>query len=122
MLGIADHCERSDFRTELPASGKLGGLDVGTKTIGLAICDAGWHFAGPVETIRRTKFTQDLTTLREFICVRTFVVLSLVSVEHGRHRQPPNTIGPSLREKPGAAELPYCFGTNAGLPKPLSAR
>jgi len=57
----------AEFATELPAAGKLGGLDVGTKTIGLAICDAGWHFAGPVETVRRTKFTQDLKTLQEFI-------------------------------------------------------
>ena len=57
----------AEFATELPAAGKLGGLDVGTQTIGLAICDAGWHFAGPVETVRRTKFTQDLKTLQEFI-------------------------------------------------------
>ena len=44
--------------------GKLIGLDVGTKTIGVAICDAAWHFAGPVETIRRMKFMQDLERLR----------------------------------------------------------
>ena len=49
------------------AHGKLVGLDVGTRTIGLAICDAGWHFAGPARTIRRTKFTQDLDALRKFI-------------------------------------------------------
>ncbi|MGH6784114.1 MAG: Holliday junction resolvase RuvX, partial [Sphingomicrobium sp.] len=46
--------------------GKLAGLDVGTKAIGLAICDSGWHFAGPVETIARTKFTKDLAVLRAF--------------------------------------------------------
>jgi putative Holliday junction resolvase len=57
----------SEFAAALPDSGKLAGLDVGTKTIGLAVCDAGWHFAGPAETIRRTKFTQDLTALRKFI-------------------------------------------------------
>ena len=57
----------SDFGTALADGGKLAGLDVGTKTIGLAICDAGWHFAGPAETIRRTKFTMDLEQLREFI-------------------------------------------------------
>lgn len=57
----------SEFASALPSGGKLVGLDVGTKTIGLAICDAGWHFAGPVETIRRIKFTQDLSVLREFI-------------------------------------------------------
>jgi len=49
------------------ASGRLAGFDVGTKTIGLATCDAEWRFAGPAETIRRTKFTQDLEQLRQFV-------------------------------------------------------
>lgn len=49
------------------APGKLAGLDVGTKTIGLATCDANWAFAGPSETIRRSKFTNDLKLLSEFI-------------------------------------------------------
>ena len=40
----------AEFAAALPDGGKLAGLDVGTKTIGLAICDAGWHFAGPAET------------------------------------------------------------------------
>jgi putative Holliday junction resolvase len=57
----------TDFADAMPEGGKLAGLDVGTKTIGLAICDAGWHFAGPVETIRRGKFTQDLNVLQLFI-------------------------------------------------------
>ncbi len=56
-----------EFASALPGGGKLLGLDVGTKTIGLAICDAGWHFAGPAETIRRGKFTQDLATLQSFV-------------------------------------------------------
>ena len=55
--------ETSEFALHAP-HGKLAGLDVGTKTIGVAICDAGWHFAGPLETVRRTKFTQDMMTLR----------------------------------------------------------
>jgi len=54
----------ADFAAALPEGGKLLGLDVGTKTIGIAICDAGWHFAGPSETIRRTKFMQDLARLK----------------------------------------------------------
>ncbi len=57
----------ADFAALLPDGGKLAGLDVGTKTIGLAVCDAGWSFAGPSETIRRTKFTADLEALRAFI-------------------------------------------------------
>ena len=55
----------AEFASAVPDAGKLAGLDVGTKTIGLAICDAGWHFAGPAETIRRTKFTQDLKALED---------------------------------------------------------
>jgi putative holliday junction resolvase len=52
---------------EAVAHGKLAGLDVGTKTIGLAVCDDGWSFAGPSETIRRTKFTADCELLRKFV-------------------------------------------------------
>lgn len=57
----------AEFAAALPLGGKLLGLDVGTKTIGLATCDAEWHFAGPAETIRRTKFTADLDALRRFV-------------------------------------------------------
>jgi len=59
--------DAAEFAAELPRGGKLVGLDVGTKTIGVAICDSGWHFAGPSETIRRTKFTQDLAGLRRIV-------------------------------------------------------
>ncbi len=57
----------ADFAATLPNGGALAGLDVGTKTIGLALCDAGWSFAGPAETIRRTKFTRDLASLAAFV-------------------------------------------------------
>jgi putative Holliday junction resolvase len=55
-----------EFAAALPNGGALAGLDVGTKTIGLALCDAGWSFAGPAETIRRSKFTRDLSALAAF--------------------------------------------------------
>ena len=51
------------FRDLLPAGGRLAGLDVGTKTIGVALCDAGWTIASPAETIRRTKFAVDRAAL-----------------------------------------------------------
>ncbi len=56
----------AEFAAGLAEAGKLAGLDVGTKTIGLAICDTGWSFAGPAETIRRSKFSADLKLLRAF--------------------------------------------------------
>lgn len=55
------------FAAALPGGGRLAGLDAGTKTIGLATCDAGWSFASPHSTIARTKFTVDLALLRQFI-------------------------------------------------------
>ena len=42
---------------------KLLGLDLGTKTIGLAISDSGRMIASPLETISRKKFTQDAERL-----------------------------------------------------------
>lgn len=64
-----------EFAAAIPVAGKLAGLDVGTKTIGLAVCDAGWSFAGPSETVRRTKFTQDLAQLRGFVTKHQIVGL-----------------------------------------------
>ncbi len=55
--------DRTAFRDALPDGGRLLGLDVGTKTIGTALCDAGWSFASPAELIRRTKFTADKAAL-----------------------------------------------------------
>ncbi|MBW6529568.1 Holliday junction resolvase RuvX [Sphingomonas sp. RRHST34] len=51
------------FRAALPHGGRLLGLDVGTKTIGTALCDAGWSFASPALLIRRSKFTAEKATL-----------------------------------------------------------
>lgn len=53
----------ANFSDVLPARGRLLGLDVGTKTIGTALCDADWTIASPAELIRRTKFAADLTKL-----------------------------------------------------------
>ena len=59
--------DRPAFRAALPHGGRLIGLDVGTKTIGLALCDAGWSIASPAHTINRTKFTKDKLALAQFI-------------------------------------------------------
>ena len=59
----------AEFAAALPHGGALAGLDVGTKTVGLALCDAEWHFAGPADTIRRSKFTKALAALAAFVAV-----------------------------------------------------
>lgn len=57
------HAGAAEFAAALPAGGRLAGLDVGTTTIGVALCDAGWIIASPAETIRRTKFGADKAAL-----------------------------------------------------------
>ncbi|WP_308814453.1 Holliday junction resolvase RuvX [Sphingomonas sp. GV3] len=58
------------FRAALPAGGRLLGLDVGTKTIGTALCDAGWSFASPALLVRRTKFSKDKAQLADLIAAQ----------------------------------------------------
>ena len=48
----------------------LIGLDLGTKTIGTAFCDAGWRFATAGKTIKRGKWGKDRDTLRELLEAR----------------------------------------------------
>jgi putative holliday junction resolvase len=57
----------ADFLAALPEGGRLAGLDVGTRTIGVALCDAGWRIASPAETIQRAKFTVDLGRIRAIV-------------------------------------------------------
>jgi putative Holliday junction resolvase len=61
----------------LPPTGKLLGLDLGTKTIGVAVSDALRYTATPLETITRTKFTADAARLMHLIEQNAAVALIL---------------------------------------------
>lgn len=61
----------------IPPTGKILGLDLGTKTIGVAISDAMRYSATPLETIKRTKFTQDAIRLEELIAHNKVVAIIL---------------------------------------------
>ena len=52
-----------DFAAALAPRRGIAGLDLGTKTIGVAISDRLLSVATPVDTIRRTKFTEDAAAL-----------------------------------------------------------
>jgi putative holliday junction resolvase len=53
----------ADAVARLPAQAPLLGLDLGSKTIGVAISDITRQIASPVETIARKKFTEDAQRL-----------------------------------------------------------
>ena len=55
------------FRVLPAAAPRLIGLDLGTKTIGLALSDVTRMIASPLETIRRTKFKADAARLLELV-------------------------------------------------------
>lgn len=63
--------DKEAFRAVLPQGGRLVGLDVGTKTIGIAICDAEWMIATGSETIGRTKFAKDKVKLQAILTAQS---------------------------------------------------
>jgi putative pre-16S rRNA nuclease len=56
-----------DLSPKLAREARLLGLDVGTKTIGMALSDVTRSIATPFDTIRRTKFTADAKAIGEVI-------------------------------------------------------
>ena len=60
----------SDLPAQVARGQRLLGLDLGTKTIGLAISDSRLAIASPLETLRRTKFTADAEALKALCAER----------------------------------------------------
>jgi putative Holliday junction resolvase len=54
----------AEYRDALAEGGRLMGLDIGTKTIGVALCDSQWTIATAAELVRRGKFSADLDKLK----------------------------------------------------------
>lgn len=73
------HDDIQDFVTDLPPMRALVGLDLGDKTIGVAVSDSLRTVATPLETIRRKKFGVDAARLQEILKARDVagVVLGL---------------------------------------------
>lgn len=63
----------------------LLGIDLGKKKIGLAISNESWSLCLPLETYRRTKFTEDIQYLDQIISTRNIggIVIGLPLLEDG---------------------------------------
>lgn len=66
-----------DFATALPRTGAIAGLDLGTKTIGVAVSDGLRQVATPLTVIRRQKFTLDAAELLRIVDERGLVGIVL---------------------------------------------
>lgn len=73
------HDDIQDFAAALPPMTALMGLDLGDKTIGVAVSDGFRSVATPLETVKRRKFGLDAARLQEIIEDRAIggVVLGL---------------------------------------------
>ncbi|MFN3576868.1 MAG: Holliday junction resolvase RuvX [Tabrizicola sp.] len=59
-----------DFAAALPPNRAIAGLDLGERTIGVALSDLRRQVATPVEVIRREKFTLDAGRLLALLAAR----------------------------------------------------
>ncbi|MFC3529662.1 Holliday junction resolvase RuvX [Paracoccus mangrovi] len=66
-----------EFSAALPRAGAIAGLDLGTKTLGVAVSDGLRGVASPLTTIRRSKFTADAQALLKIAEDRALVGLIL---------------------------------------------
>lgn len=100
-----------ELPTLLTRHQRLLGLDLGTKTIGLALSDVGLTIATPLETIARVKFSKDVGKV--LILAAKFDVGALVV---GLPINMDGTEGPRaqstrafVRNLPGLTDLPVAF-------------
>ncbi|MCX7900566.1 MAG: Holliday junction resolvase RuvX [Methylocystis sp.] len=90
---------------------RLMGLDIGTKTIGLALSDVERRLAAPLDTIRRVKFSQDAEALLKRAAdfeVAAFIV-GLPLNMNGTEGPRAQAIRAFMRNLSKLAPLPYAF-------------
>ena len=101
----------TELKTALDRHGRVMGLDLGSKTIGLALSDVMRTIATPYDTIRRTKFTADAQALLAAIDaedVRALVIGLPISMDgtEGPRCQSTRQFAANLLEK---RDLPVAF-------------
>ena len=100
-----------EFTAALPANARVLGLDLGSKTIGIAISDGARQVATPVETRRRGKFSADAAYLCDLIASRAIggLVLGLplnMDGSEGRRCQSTRAFAANLLQM---IDLPLAF-------------
>jgi putative Holliday junction resolvase len=100
-----------DFAAALPPLGALIGVDLGTRTIGVAVSDTRRRVASPLETIRRTRFGADAAALLRLAEARTIggLVLGLPRNMDGSEGPRAQSTRAFARNLAGLTELPITF-------------
>ncbi|MGP1358833.1 Holliday junction resolvase RuvX [Roseicyclus sp.] len=103
-----------DFASALPKGRGLIGLDLGTKTIGVAVSDRLLGSATALVTLKREKFTRDAAQIREIMTKRELagIVLGLprnMDGSEGPRAQSTRAFARNLAALEGFADLPVTF-------------
>jgi len=104
-------CTLSEIKAQLPTGTRLLGIDLGAKTIGMAVSDPGLTVASPVGTIRRAKFTKDFEALTATIAERNVggLVIGLpinMDGSEGPRCQSTRQFAANILER---TDIPICF-------------
>jgi len=105
------HDDIVGLAASLPPGRGVLGLDLGTKTIGVALSDRLLSCAGAVETIRRRKFTLDAARLLEIAATREAggIVLGLPRNMDGSEGPRAQSTRAFARNLAGLTDLPIGF-------------
>jgi putative Holliday junction resolvase len=101
----------SEFASELHSNNSLIGLDLGTKTIGVAVSDTILSVATPIKTIKRKKFSTDADQLLEIISIKNCcgVVVGLPKNMDGSQGPRAQSTRAFARNFSAKAQLPITF-------------
>ena len=104
----------AEFASALPPMRSLAGLDLGDKTIGVAVSDTFLSVATPLETIRRKKFTLDAERLIALMEDRRIggLVLGLprnMDGSEGPRCQSTRAFARNLERLPALRDIPISF-------------
>ncbi len=96
------------FAATLAPRAALMGLDLGTKTIGVAVSDITRRIASPLKVIRRTKFTADAASLGTLVAERAIggIVLGLPRNMDGSEGPRAQSVRAFARNITGVLALP----------------
>ena len=105
------HEDMADFAAALPRAGGIAGLDLGTRTIGVAVSDGLRQVASPLTVIRRQKFTLDAAELLRIAADRGLagLVLGLPRNMDGSEGPRAQSTRAFARNLSGLTALPIAF-------------
>ncbi|AUH65888.1 Holliday junction resolvase RuvX [Paracoccus zhejiangensis] len=101
----------AEFAATLPRAGGLAGLDLGTKTIGVAVSDGLRQVATPLLTIKRQKFTLDAKAMLAIVDERGLagIVLGLPRNMDGSEGPRAQSTRAFARNLTGLTDLPISY-------------